>query len=92
MVYRIVCIVKDDRSSAYEAIKSVGTVDTTGAELRMSQSTVIQAIDLGHKFYVERGGVRANVITSISSAGHRYIKTESDGAEPNNLLSLPSCV
>ena len=42
-------------------------------------------------FYVTRGGNRANVIVAVRSYGNKYINTESDGEQPNNLLSLPEC-
>jgi len=32
-----------------------------------------------------------NIIVAVSKYGHKYLKTESDGEEPNNLLSLPEC-
>ena len=44
-------------------------------------------------FYVERpAGHRVAVIIGRSAAGHEYIKTESDGEQPNNLLALPACL
>ena len=42
-------------------------------------------------FYVTRGGKTANVIVSKSDLGNKYIKTENDGAQPDNLLSLNEC-
>lgn len=35
-------------------------------------------------------GSRANVIVAIHN-GNKYIKTENDGEQPNNLLSLREC-
>jgi hypothetical protein len=32
------------------------------------------------------------VVVSVSRLGHKYIKTEADGEQPDNLLSLPECV
>lgn len=87
--YRITCINKDDRQNPYERIKFVGL----GGTEKYTQQQVVRWIDGGeHKFYVERGGKRANVITATSPYGNRYIKTEADGSEPNNLLSLQECV
>nr|WP_269474859.1 DUF3892 domain-containing protein [Serratia ureilytica] len=31
------------------------------------------------------------VIVSNSAAGNKYLKTQNDGEQPNNLLSLPEC-
>lgn len=49
-------------------------------------------IDAGtHSFYVNVGGDKVKVITATSRYGNKYVKTEADGDEPNNLLSLPEC-
>jgi len=31
------------------------------------------------------------VIIAVSKYGNEYLKTESDGEQPDNLLSLPEC-
>jgi hypothetical protein len=53
-----------------------------------------QAIDYiekrEHTFYTMVSGRRANVIVAVHN-GNKYIKTENDGEQPNNLLSLPEC-
>jgi hypothetical protein len=30
-------------------------------------------------------------VVARAASGHKYLKTESDGEQPNNLLSLPEC-
>jgi hypothetical protein len=42
-------------------------------------------------FHVRVGGRPVRVIVAVSRFGNKYLKTEADGAEPNNLLSLPEC-
>ncbi|MDP8217161.1 MAG: DUF3892 domain-containing protein [Candidatus Theseobacter exili] len=42
-------------------------------------------------FFVKAGGSVVNVIVAVSKYGNKYLKTEADGEEPNNLLSLPEC-
>lgn len=32
-----------------------------------------------------------NVIVAVSANQNKYIKTENDGLQPNNLLNLPQC-
>lgn len=44
-----------------------------------------------YNFYVEIGGHRANVIVAVSRFGNKYLKTENDGEDQNNLLGLPEC-
>ena len=43
-------------------------------------------------FYVSKNGHVVNVIVAKSAQGNKYIKTENDGDQPDNLLSLPECI
>lgn len=89
---RIRCINKDDRQNPYERIINLGGTTASGGTWKATQKEVIQMIDAGtHSFYVEIDGDRVNVITAISRYKNKYVKTEADGDEPNNLLSLPEC-
>ncbi|WP_293875992.1 MULTISPECIES: DUF3892 domain-containing protein [unclassified Sphingomonas] len=36
-------------------------------------------------------GSTVQVIVARSVSGNKYLKTQSDGEQPNNLLSLPEC-
>jgi hypothetical protein len=42
-------------------------------------------------FFVIKDGKTVKVIVATSKYGHKYLKTEADGEQPNNLLSLPEC-
>ncbi len=42
-------------------------------------------------FWVSVGGKSVWVVVGISRWGHKYLKTQDDGEEQNNLLSLPEC-
>ena len=84
---RITCVKKND------IIESVGGIDSDGSVWTLSASEVILQIERGHSFFVENPeGDRVNVIVSVSKKGQKYIKTEADADEPNNLLALPSCL
>lgn len=85
---QIKCINKDDRYNPYERILYVG-----GDDWKISLSAAIQHIEAGRwEFFVERPtGDKVRVIVAQSPYGNKYLKTESDGDEPNNLLSLPEC-
>lgn len=83
---QITCINKTNRYDPHERISRVG-----GAGWRMSQAEVVSAIEKKtDTFYTFVNGKRANVIVAAHN-GNKYIKTENDGLQPNNLLELPEC-
>ena len=92
MTNQIDCIQKLDRHDPTDAIEYVGGKNSDGTRWKITQKDAIRRIEQGiNQFYVFKNGVRTNVIVSISRFGNKYIKTEADGYEPNNLLSLVRC-
>lgn len=86
------CINKDDRKNPYERIINVGGANPNGSRWKLSQQQVVRDIEAGEwEFYVGRDNSRVKVIVAVSPYNNKYIKTEADGKEPNNLLSLPEC-
>ena len=89
---QITCINKSDRFNPHERILFVGGVRDSVARWGLSQQDAIAAIESGrYSFFVDVMGKRVGVIVAKSQFGHKYLKTESDGEQPNNLLSLPEC-
>jgi len=90
---QIKCIRKSDRQNAHERITHIGGQNLDGTNWRLTQETAIANIEgKVYEFYVNRGGYNADVIVSTSRYGHKYLKTVSDGEQPDNLLSLPECI
>ena len=90
--HEIKCINKTDRYNAHERIKFIGGLNPDGTRWKLSQEDAITGID-NHtwEFYVNKNGHIVNVKVEKSAAGNKYIKTEKDGDQPDNLLSLPEC-
>lgn len=58
----------------------------------MSQPDAVAGIESGKwRFWVHVGGESVWVIAAKSAAGNNYIKTQNDGEQPDNLLTLPEC-
>jgi len=89
-VAEIKCINKTDRMNPHERITHVGGYEKTS--WRLTQEDAIGKIERKEwTFYVTRGGHRVEVIVAVSRYGNKYLKTEADGEQPNNLLALPEC-
>jgi len=90
--YQITCINKSDRYNPHERILCVGGTDANGTRWKLSQEDAIACIENGEwQFYVHVGGQSVWVIVGKSQYHHKYLKTENDGEQPDNLLSLPEC-
>jgi len=93
-VPQVDCIVKDDRFNPYERIQYLGGPNSGGGRWKLSQQQVIAAIEAntyGPFWVASPGGRQVKLVIAVSPYGNKYVKTEADGLEPNNLLSLRSC-
>ena len=88
----VTCINKSDRDNPYERITHIGGGQTIITSWRKTQQEAIAEIESGEsQFFVNIDGKSVWVIVAVSRYGNKYLKTEADGEEPNNLLSLPEC-
>ena len=89
---RIACINKTDRHDAHERIKAIGG-GPPGLRWKYTQEDAITWIEDGTFVYyvISQVGKEIDVIVARSQSGHKYLKTEADGEQPDNLLSLPKC-
>jgi hypothetical protein len=93
MLVQVHCVNKTDRYNPHERIHRIGGVNADGTRWALPLDEAIAGIKQGKwQFYVERpAGHRVNVIIARSNYGNEYLKTETDGEQPDNLLALPEC-
>lgn len=89
---RISCINKSDRMNPHERIQFVGGTNPDGTQWKLSLAAAIEGVETGRwRFWVHAGGQSVWVVVATSTYGHKYLRTTSDGLQPDNLLSLPEC-
>lgn len=88
--FQIQCVCKTDRYNPWERITHVG--GSSGGGWKLIQEEAIRGIEAAKwSFFVRADGQEVDVIVAVSRYGNKYLKTEADNEEPNNLLSLPEC-
>jgi Protein of unknown function (DUF3892) len=92
MSIQVKCITKSNRYDPHERITHIGGTNPDGSRWKLTQEDAIKGIESGKwEFYVSANGHHVKVIVSTSRFGNKYLKTVSDGDQPDNLLSLPEC-
>jgi hypothetical protein len=90
--HEVQCIRKSDRFNPHERILGIGGLNADGTRWYATQEQAIAWIENGqYDLFVRAGGREVRVIVAKSRYGNKYLKTEADGEQPDNLLSLPEC-
>ena len=92
MGWQVTCITKHNRFDPNSKIQSLGGIDGAGTYWRLTEQEVISRIQMGWEFFTYVGGRKAILQIAGSAFFGLYLKTDADGFEPNNLLSLPECL
>ena len=86
MERQVTCITKREHHNPHERILGIG-----GTGWWRAEDDAIHDVERDSmSYYVSVGGRKVWVIVATHN-GRKYLKTEADGYEPNNLLALRDC-
>lgn len=81
---------KGSSSNPAERVLSIGGINAIGNTWKLSQQQAIIGVDSETwEYFIKKGDKTLNIKVAQSSTGNKYLKTEEDGEQPENLLSLP---
>lgn len=88
----ITCATKlGDNYDPYERITHLEGISGNNEKISLSSEKMIELIESGnYSYYVDVNGRKVKIIVA-ERLGKKYLKTEADGYEPNNLLALGDC-
>lgn len=90
MAKQVTCITKRERENPHERIQGIGGIERAIRWWRSEDAAIADVERDGTSYYVSVKGRSVWVIVATHN-GRKYLKTEADGYEPNNLLALPEC-
>lgn len=91
MSARVECINRTNRTDPHERIHNIGGIEN-GTLWKHAESEAIGGMEVGRwTFQVERPAGHIVRVIIATRLGRKYLKTETDGEEPDNLLALPEC-
>lgn len=88
----ILCAHKKDSQFPHERISHIGGVDPDGRHWKLSVPEAVELIEKRDRAFLVLTHEKVfPVVVAVSAAGERYLRAESDGEQPDSLLSLPEC-
>jgi hypothetical protein len=91
--HQVTCIIPDG-ADADQRIDAIGGASggPNNGRWKLPINEAIAGIEDGRwRFWTVADGRNVWVVVAQRPNGRKYLKTEADGYEPNNLLSLPQC-
>ncbi len=90
--FRIRCVNRTGHSAVHQKIRFIGGLNADGSAWKLSQEIAVDSIESGKcQLYLLVGRQAVSVLVATAHRGHKYLKAETDPAEPNSLLNLPEC-
>jgi hypothetical protein len=90
MAKQVTCITKREHHNPHERIQGIGGVDK-GTRWWRAENDAIGDVERDPKSYAVSVKDKSVSVIVATHNGRKYLKTETDGYEPNNLLSLADC-
>ena len=90
MAKQVTCITKRQHQNPHERIQGIGGGDKDTRWWRAEDDAIRDVEKDPKSYYVSVKGKSVSVIVATHNV-RKYLKTETDGYEPNNLLSLADC-
>ncbi len=91
--HRVQCVDGADRPNPEDRIVRIGGTNTVGVNWRLTQEEAISGIESGRWdfFVLSRTGRALDVIVATAPSGRKYLKTSTDGDQPDQLLAVKAC-
>jgi Protein of unknown function (DUF3892) len=91
--FRIRSIVKTERTGAHERIKAICGITPEGGHWTLTHEDAVSQVESGiSAFYIEKpSDKRYDVNVALDARAHKYLKTDADRDQPDQLLFLPDC-
>jgi hypothetical protein len=91
IVLQVKWVDQSDQPDPCKLIRHIGG-DSGGFQWKHTHEQAIQSIEHGQfHYYVEQGGRALKLEIALSPNGCKYLKTQTDGVQPQLLLKLPQC-
>ena len=85
------CINRSTSFNPHDRIINVGGVNADRTRWKLSQTEAIHCIvNDTYLFYIKRGR-KMDYVVIANQSGWKYLKTTTDGEQPDSLLTLPEC-
>lgn len=89
---QVKCITRSSINGSYEHITHIGGTEIDDASWYFTKDQAIEYIDSKeYAFFVQEDHNIAWVKVAKLENGQKYLRTENDDTDVNNLLSLPEC-
>ena len=91
MAKQVRCITKRQHHNPHERIQGIGGTNSLGVRWWRAEDDAIHDVERDPDSYFASANGKSVRVVVATHNGRKYLKTVTDGYEPNNLLSLPDC-